>query len=337
MPLKLTYCFLIFMLLTQVSLAQDPGDIFSDENKVSPEFVDEEQRDSLQKLNKSVFWSQRTKLGVDFHEVAFQNWNAGGTNSISLLFKANLQRTLHSRNIRWKNEFIAEYGISAEKGRKLRKTDDRLEFISTVGYRADTLTNWFYSAKLNFKSQFDNGYDYPNRDEIKSGFMKPGYLFTGVGADYFKESKDLSVYLSPVTLKTTFVLDRRLADNGEFGVKPAKKDAFGNIISHSKGVKSEFGILITNTYTVELSKNIKMDHRITLYTDYLDDFGNVDIDWNLQFAFKVNDFVEASLGSHIIYDDDTKTTRTNAEGEEVKGGAKVQWKQQLGIGLAVSI
>lgn len=83
-------------------------------------------------------------------------------------------------------------------------------------------------------------------------------------------------------------------------------------------------------------ENITLKHLVSLYTDYINSFGNVDVDWQINFDFKVNSFVKATLGSHIRYDDDVKTTKpTNIDGEFDEAGAKTQWKQFLGIGFAV--
>jgi hypothetical protein len=79
-----------------------------------------------------------------------------------------------------------------------------------------------------------------------------------------------------------------------------------------------------------------MKQQVSLYTDYINKFGNVDVDWRVDFDFKVNHFVKATLGSHLRYDNDVKTSKPSAVAGEVdEAGAKVQWKQFLGIGFAV--
>ncbi len=293
--------------------------------------------DSLVQTLPSVFWDGHNRFGIDLNEVTYQNWSAGGSNSVSLLLSANIERTLLGRNIRWKNEFIGHYGINAQEGRKIRKTEDQLHLNSTFGYRPDSTSGWFYSAKLNIKTQFAAGFAYPNRDLSVSGFMAPGYLFIGVGAEYGRDSKTFTLYISPATEKTTFVLNQRLADKGAFGVPKAVYDDNGNMVKRGEMIKSEFGILITNEYHTEVFDNIHFSNRISLYTDYINNFGNIDIDWRVNLQFRINKYVAAKIGSHLIYDDDIKTIKTNSAGQEVRSGPKVQWKQQLGIGLVVNI
>ena len=290
--------------------------------------------DQLKKKEPSN-WVEKNRAGVDLSEVAFVNWNSGGTNSFSGLAELNLERNYTDDNIKWRNKLSSRYGINSQEGREIRKTDDMLEVTSDFGYRKDTISNWYYSAKLRFASQFTKGYKYPDTETPISKFMAPGYVFLGIGSEYGKRMDNLSIYASPLTYKSTFVLDQRLANNGSFGVKPAERDADGNIIKEGSKFNSELGILLQSILKARLMENINFTNTVNLYTDYLNSFGNVDVDWELNFNFKVNSFVLAKLGSHLKYDNDIKVTETTVDGDKIVMGARVQWKQQLGIGVIV--
>tara|TARA_R110002049_G_scaffold307720_2_gene509224 strand:+ start:59519 stop:60484 length:966 start_codon:yes stop_codon:yes gene_type:complete len=281
-------------------------------------------------------WKQKNKFGVDLSEVAFVNWNSGGSNSISGLMGFESSANYKDPFFYWNNNLNIRYGINKQESRELRKTDDLFEINSNLGYQPDQFSNWFYSARLNFKTQLANGYNYPNKDKEISRLMAPGYLFFGGGMEYGKNVDKMSLYFSPLTLKTTFVLDQDLANKGAFGVDPAVKDSEGNIVIPGDRTRSEVGILLTNSYEMEVVENIVLKHQVNLYTDYVNNFGNVDVDWRINFDFKVNNFVKATFGSHIRYDDDIKTSEpSEIEGEYDEAGAKIQWKQFLGVGFAV--
>ena len=281
-------------------------------------------------------WVQKNKASVNLNEVAFVNWNSGGSNSISGLLGMESSANYADKYFSWRNNALIRYGVNKQQDRELRKTDDLLEINSDIGFKPDSISNWFYSAKLNFRTQFANGYSYPNKEVPISRFLAPGYLFFGGGMEYGKNIDKLSFYFSPLTLKATFVLDEDLANAGKFGVTPAVYDTEGNVIVAGERVKKEVGILINNSYEMEVATNIKVKHQVSLYTDYINKFGNVDVDWRVDFDFKVNNFVKATLGSHLRYDNDVKTTKPSAiEGEFDEAGAKIQWKQFLGIGFAV--
>ncbi|GAA4306718.1 DUF3078 domain-containing protein [Aestuariibaculum suncheonense] len=281
-------------------------------------------------------WVQKNKATVDLSEVAFVNWNSGGTNSISGLLGFETSANYTDKYFNWKNNAVLRMGMNKQESTELRKTDDLFEINSNIGYQPDENSNWFYSARLNFKTQLFNGYRYPDTDNPISRFMAPGYLFFGGGMEYGKNIDKMSFYFSPVTLKATFVLDETLANAGKFGVEPAVYDSEGNLLVKGERVRREVGILITNSRELKVAENVNLKHQVSLYSDYVHNFGNVDVDWQLDFDFKVNNFIRATLGSHIRYDDDIKTLKeTDVEGEFDEAGAKIQWKQFLGVGFAV--
>ena len=281
-------------------------------------------------------WEQKNRAGLDINEVTFVNWSAGGSNSISALFGFTSSLNYTYGLLKWKNKAIVNYGINKQQEQELRKTTDELELISTMGFQKDSLSNWYFSARFNFKTQFTNGYNYPNRSTPISRFMAPGYLFIGGGVEYGKNIEKFSTYFSPMTFKSTFVLDEDLSNAGSFGVNPAVFDEEGNIISEGQRVRTEVGILLTNEFETEVFENIGIKNRSSFYTDYINSFGNIDIDWEVMFNFKVNQYVKAALGSHIRYDNDVKTVEeTEVEDELIMKGPKIQWKQILGIGVVV--
>ncbi len=100
--------------------------------------------------------------------------------------------------------------------------------------------------------------------------------------------------------------------------------------------RHELGILIRAKWDKELLTNMAMTNELELYTDYLNNFGNVDVDWVLTFRFKINKLLEANFRTHLIYDDDIKIKETNESGDVETLGARVQLKQQLGIGILYS-
>ncbi|MGQ2983203.1 DUF3078 domain-containing protein [Flavobacterium sp.] len=279
------------------------------------------------------YWERSNALGLDVNQISFVNWSVGGNNSVAILGKANFVRKYTRKYMNWHNELILKYGLNSQEGQETRKTDDQIQLNSTFGYRRDTVSNWYYSAKFNFQTQFANGYQYPNTTDEISGPFSPAYIFLGVGSEYIRKDLGLNAYFSPLTNKTTLVLNQTLADKGAFGVDGAKKDADGNIIEHGKNSRTEVGILLTNNIKRQIFKNIMLDHRLTLYTDYLNNFGNIDVNWQLQLDMTVNEYVKANIGTHIIYDDDVKATEEVA-GAVVQVGPKIQLKQLLGVGLS---
>ncbi len=291
-----------------------------------------------EKVKKEIIpeWKYASKASLYLSEATFVNWNSGDINSISVLISYKYNANYKDKYVFWKNRVIARYGLNKQQKRELRKTDDLFEITSNVGFKPKNNSNWFYSARFNFKTQMANGYKYPNKDDAISRLIAPGYLFFGGGMQYGKDIDKLSFYFSPLTLKATFVLEEDLANAGAFGVTPAIKDIDGSVITQGDKVRCEVGILLTNSCEMEIAENIVAKNLLSLYSDYVNNFENIDVDWKIGFDFKVNSFVRATLESHLKYDDDVKTQQeTDVAGEFDKAGAREGWKKFLGIGFDV--
>lgn len=285
-------------------------------------------------------WHTKKELGIYLNQVSFTNWNAGGTNSISGIITGKASAKYKQKRWFWNSSLNLRYGLNKQEDKELRKTEDVIEVISNVGLEKNPESNWFYSARFSFNTQFAKGFNYPDRDKAISKIFAPGYMFFGLGMEYGRHIERLSFYASPFTLKTTFVLDDALANQGAFGVDPAIYDLEGNILREGKKVRHELGILLTNKYEEEVFKNIKLSSLLRLYTDYINSFGNIDIEWELNLDMKVNKYVKATLGSHLRYDNDIKTeveSNETTNEEIVISGPKLQWKQILGVGIVVDL
>ena len=293
----------------------------------------------LENKTKDYGWKTLEEIGLYFNQVSFNNWNAGGANSISAIFNGKVQANYKSEKLFWNSNLFIRYGVNKQESEPLRKTEDAISIISNFGYEKNENSNWFYSTRFSFNTQFADGYNNPDEEPI-SRFMAPAYLFMGAGLEYGRHIEKLSFYASPLTLKTTFVLDKNLANSGAFGVNPAIFDMDGNIIKEGDTVRSEFGFLLTNQYQNEVFENIMLNSLIRLYSDYLNNFGNIDLEWEINFDFKVNKYVSAIFGSHLRYDDDIKTELIRNEITNeiiVVKGPKLQWKQLLGVGFIVNL
>lgn len=287
--------------------------------------------DELSPIRSEVsFWKKTNSLGLDINQGTFSNWSAGGYSSVSGIVKGDFSRKYEKGRTVWLNELKVRYGLNKQENVELRKTDDVLSLNSAFGYKSSVKSNWYYSAKLTLNTQMANGYSYPDVDNPISRAFAPAYLFVGIGSEYFKN--DFKAYVSPLTLKSTLVLDETLANKGEFGLEGAVFDTNGNLLKAGKKSRNELGFLFTSEWKKTLMKNVLLKNNLTLYTDYLNNFGNIDVDWQLTLEMKVNNAIKATLGGHLIYDDDIKNKR-DVDGVQVTEGPRVQFKQLLSVGL----
>ncbi len=278
-------------------------------------------------------WETGGTSRVNFSQLNLTNWSAGGQNSVNANSLISLYANRKREKSLWENFLDLGYGINLQGNENnWIKTDDKIDFTSKYGYTASK--NWSYSALFNFKTQFSDGYNYPN-DSIKiSGLFAPAYILESIGMDFQSES-GFSCYFSPATIKITVVGNQELANIGAFGVQKATLDNNGNIIVEGENTRTEFGAYIRAYYKKEVLKNINVNSKLELFTNYLQNPISVDVNWELLLAFKVNKFISASLSTQLIYDNDILIDKDNdGDGITDVRETAIQFKEVYGIGLA---
>ncbi len=260
-------------------------------------------------------WKTGGVLSLNFSQVSLTNWAAGGKSSASGIFMGNVFANYKKDKISWDNTIDLSYGFLKEKNNEAVKSDDKIDFSSKLGIAATE--KWNYSGLVNFKSQFAPGYNYPNTDDAISKFLAPGYLNLALGMDY--KTENISVFMSPVTGKFTFVSDDLLSDAGAFGVDPGKKS------------RSELGAFVKFEGKTPLVKNVDLQTKLDLFSNYLENPENIDVYWKVMINMKINEFLSANLVSHLIYDDDVKIL----DPDTGTSAPRVQFMEMFGLGLSV--
>jgi len=280
-------------------------------------------------------WSAGGIVNINLNQTSLSNWAAGGVNSISATGLLDLHLNYkNSKNTAWDNTFKSGYGIMNQDGRKSQKTDDFFEFNSAFTRNAFNSKNWYYAASINLKSQYTAGYKDPEKQLLKiSEFMAPGYANTSIGLTY-KNGTTFTWLLAPISYKTTFVLDQQLADSGAYGVKKAEIAADGKVITPGQNIRHEIGFYSRMNVQKEILTNVTLKSKLELFSNYLHNPQNIDVNWEMLFDMKINKFMSATLNFYLIYDDDIKIpVETAADGTVTKSGPRVQFKEVLGLGL----
>ncbi|MGY2131243.1 DUF3078 domain-containing protein [Hymenobacter sp. HD11105] len=277
-------------------------------------------------------WRRRGMGTLNFSQVSLSNWAPGGQSSLSLLALTNVN--LHHR----RNKRIfdltgdAVYGLLKAGPARLRKNDDRLEVNAKYGYEFSP--QLYYAAQLNVKTQLTPTKSIDTPDSLLSRFFAPAFILASVGIDY-KPTDQLSVFLSPVTGKFTVVAYQDLADAGAFGVRPARRDTSDiPIRGTGRRFREELGTFLNVKYRRPVLPNVTLQSRLDLFSNYLRNPQNIDVNWETLINFKVNRFISANISTILIYDDDILVPIDTNDDDVMDGrGKRVQFKETLGIGL----
>lgn len=269
-------------------------------------------------------WKLGGNTSFTFNQISFHNWAAGGKNSMAGTFLFKSFANYKSEKVTWDNTLDLGYGLTKYKDEDYQKSEDKINISSMFGYDAHK-AKWYYSALLDFKTQFAKGYKYTDKDTtLVSKAFAPAYINLSLGMLY-KPNDVFSFYLSPLTGRMTIVGDTLLSTG--YGLDAGEK------------VRAEYGayakILINKSNIV---KNVDYYLRADFFSNLCDSPEHIDCDIETGFNFKVNEFLTALIKFNLLFDDDIKHKETyidaNGDKQTRERGARLQCKELFGFGLA---
>ena len=262
-------------------------------------------------------WRKGGIYGFNLGQASLNNWAAGGDEfSLSINSILSLYAFYQKDKKSWDNTFEVNLGYIKTTSLGSRKNDDRFDLLSKYGYAIKP--KWNVSGLFNLRSQFFKGFSYSNNiATLSSNFFAPGYILLGVGLDY-KPTKNLSIFISPLTSRWVIVKDAFLSAKGAYGVTPGKNS------------NNEFGAFATVNYLKDFNKYITYKGRLDLFSNYKRKPQNVDFLMTNALTAKIGKLFTVTYGLDMIYDDDVRLFGTNktSPGLQVKSifGAGFQLK-----------
>lgn len=259
---------------------------------------------------------------ITFGQDYVHNWNAGGTPAINLKGMGNVFLKYSKNKIFWENILDVTYGVQRNfETKRTTKTDDKFEFNTNLGYLIGR--NWNCGALMKYQTQMTQGYK--NDTVLTSNFMTPGYLITSVGIEY--KRKMWSLFISPLTNKTTFKTDNRFYDVNSFSVDSGKK------------VYAGLGAFLKAVYKYDIHPKVHLDTKLELFSDYLDQPENIDVNFEMRWNFMITEWLMATLYIAVLYDYDIRFTVYENDGVTPKIGHDgkamttdhVQFKENFGL------
>lgn len=296
------------------------------EARINVEPQDKSTLVDIQKIiTKPQFWKYHTEASFILNQALLTNWVKGGESSISTALDITwYAEYLNKPMLISSNHFARiKYGLVASVTDGIRKNLDLLETNSKINHKA--FGKFDFSGIMLFKTQVSKGYNYPNDSIPVSRFMNPAILTLGFGLDY-KPNRLTSINFSPFSYKATFVPDTATVDQTKYGVPANRKS------KHEPGAS----LMISNEFRP--FKSMSVLNRLQLFTNYVNNPLNIDVDWEMIIKANLNWFTEVRLNTHLIFDDDTKIPVFDDDNNPVIGddgvqkkSARVQFKELLGL------
>lgn len=280
---------------------------------LKPKFIDPTAKDSIK------YWTYDGNAAINLNQVALKNWAGGGQSSIGIGAIFGLKATYAKNNFSWDVKADMAFGLQKLGKQEFRKSDDFFEISSQLNYKFKT--GWRFAFLTTLRSQFAPGYEYPEDTTkvlISKGFS-PAYSIIAPGIEY-RAPKYFSIMISPITNKNNIVIDNVNIDETRYGVE------------EGKNVFAQAGAFVTTTFEIEVVKNVTYKTKLDLFSNYLQNPENVDVNWTNNVVMKVNDFLNVTVSTELVYDDDVFVPKTRDDGS-IYQGKGTQFRQGLTIGI----
>lgn len=277
-----------------------------------------------------VYWAYDFSSSFTLNQTYLSNWSKGGENSFSGLLDINVGAiyTNTEAKTQWTNNARWNFGTLITEQYGLRTNADMLEFNSK--YNKVIKKKIDFSAIFYMKNQIARGYNYPNDSVIVSKFLNPGTFTIGLGVEY-KPFKHTTLNFSPLSYKNTFVLDTANIDQTIHGIKADQRS------------RQEMGGQLLIMSKASILKDLKLTNTIRLFSGYLNNPQNIDVDWEINLEQKINWYSSVTLNLHLIYDDDVRFPQHDENGQPIllpDGSVykvpRLQFKQFLGLSFLFS-
>ena len=288
------------------------------------------------------FWKYRTEASYVLNQASLSNWVKGGESSISTFLDVTGYSDYDNKKLKLSSNNFArlKFGYIATGQDGIRKNIDLLETNSKLNHKA--FGKFDFSAILLFKTQIAKGRNYFKNDagedtsNLVSKFMNPAVLTIGFGLDY-KPNKTTSINFSPFSYKGTFVTDPAYFHN-KYDSTRIDQTQYG--IAKNRKSLNEPGVSFMITNEFKPVETLTIINRLQLFTNYIHNPQNVDVDWEMIATAKLNWFIDVRFNTHLVFDDDTKTVEQYMNGKPIlrpdgteKKTARIQFKEMLGLSL----
>lgn len=156
----------------------------------------------------------------------FENWTAGGDNTFSGLATLFVHHRYKRSKFAHDLTINARYGINYIDKTPFKNVDE-LKLSEVMSWDMQD-GSWSYSATLNFRTQFGDGFASRTDQTLISAVLSPGYVDVSVGFTYAPSGAPYKLTLSPLAGNVITMVDDRLYMQGLNGV-PAGKRLYSSI------------------------------------------------------------------------------------------------------------
>jgi hypothetical protein len=262
---------------------------------------------SAQEADTTMGWTHQLASTLNLTQASFDNWQAGGENTLAWQALLNGRSTLISTDWRWQNtgKFTIGYNKTGDQG--TRKSFDEMKVESVLSKLMSK--NFHPYASFTFRSQFAPGYEYDddnNRTQV-SAFMDPGFFNESIGIGYLWKDHPVVNIESRLGagLKQTTVKNFLQYTDDPSTEKEEK-------------VRSDAGVSWVSEIGLKMHENIVLQSQLDLFFNLKGD-KRTDVFWENLITMTVTKVINVTFNFDVLYDENISDRR--------------QIRQQLAVGF----
>jgi hypothetical protein len=134
-------------------------------------------------------WTHSLVSGLNLTQVSYDDWAQGGENALAYALSLIGKSVDDLAKTNWTTSYKFAFGQTRLGAQGLRKTDDKIDFETTLTYKLGTYVNPYVGATL--KTQFAKGFLYNTKTAggrdttiTVSKFFDPAYITQSAGFGY---------------------------------------------------------------------------------------------------------------------------------------------------------
>jgi len=267
-------------------------------------------------------WSRGAGLGADLGQLLQFNPRIGsGENRIGVGTNFTAFARLKDGRLNWDNNLslnlaiqklgqgVLPPGFNDNEKVPYQKSIDELRLASQVGYAFSDVSPWGFGGEATFISQLLPTYqDEAGRNILKdidgnngggpiARLLSPATFTLSPGITY-RPDEHFDVLFSPASFKTIFVADETIRNLPLYDYLDVDGDG--------SRVLNQFGASIRANYANSYLTDDRLLFKSTLglFSNYLREPQNVDIDWRNEIGLQIIEGLTLSLNTILLYDHD---------------------------------
>lgn len=279
----------------------------------------------------TIGWQRGLGIGLDFLQLLQINPKVGaGEDRIQFGGVSSFFANYKSNRLSWDNNGTLLFGVqrlgsgfTTIGGNRIKKpyqkTIDELRLISSFAYQMMEDSKWSYAINAGFLSQVTPTYPGNFLSDVNAEgqnpiarFLSPAQITIAPGVKYVQD-EHFSVQISPATVKMIVVADDDIASVagdsslqvGLHGTGWRSGTDFDNTLFQLGG---SIRALYQNKY---FNDRFIVNSDLTLFSNYMNEPQNVDLDWRNEFAFEIYKGLQLNLIVNLFYDHDIPVQETD--------------------------